>query len=42
MSYYLAIDLGTTGCRSIVFDGQLNGWEPAIGNMALFSKKTVG
>ncbi len=24
MAYYLAIDLGTTGCRSILFDEQLN------------------
>lgn len=24
MSHYLAIDLGTTGCRSILFDGKLN------------------
>ena len=24
MSHYLAVDLGTTGCRSILFDAKLN------------------
>ena len=24
MSHYLAVDLGTTGCRSILFDAELN------------------
>ncbi len=37
MSYYLAIDLGTTGCRSILFDEQLNNLSQAYEEYGLIT-----
>ncbi len=37
MAYYLAIDLGTTGCRSILFDEQLNNLSQAYEEYGLIT-----
>ncbi len=39
MKYYLAIDLGTTGCRSILFDEQLNNLSQAYEEYGLITPK---
>ncbi len=39
MAYYLAIDLGTTGCRSILFDEQLNNLASAYEEYGLITPK---
>ncbi|MBR2344044.1 MAG: hypothetical protein IKA64_07315 [Clostridia bacterium] len=41
MSYFLAVDLGTTGCRSIIFDGGLNILASSYSEYALITPREM-